>query len=99
MTVAAAFAVRLRGRPTPAITHPGHAVLSSAGMAILLAATTWVVAAPKYPNPDLPFLVLAWLNIVGAFSLTTWYGWQLRGVDWPDGRTGGHGNCRHDGAI
>jgi hypothetical protein len=30
-----------------------------------------------------PFLVLSELIIAGAFSLTAWYGWQLRAVDWP----------------
>jgi hypothetical protein len=28
------------------------------------------------------FLVLSELIIAGAFSLTAWYGWQLRAVDW-----------------
>ena len=86
MTVATAFAVRLRGRPRPAIAHPGRAVLSSAGLAILAPAATWVIAAraaPQYPYVDLPFLVLSELIIAGAFSLTAWYGWQLRAVDWP----------------
>ena len=89
MTVATAFAVRLRGRPRPAIAHPGRAVLASAGMAILAAAATWVIAAraaPQYPYVDLPFLVLSELIIAGAFSLTAWYGWQLRAVDWPADR-------------
>jgi membrane-associated phospholipid phosphatase len=92
MTVVAAFAIRLRGRPTPAIADPGRGILSSAGMAILLATATWVLAAPaasEYPDTDLPFLVLACLIISGAFSLTAWYGWQLRAVDWCAGETGG----------
>jgi membrane-associated phospholipid phosphatase len=85
MTLAAAFVVRLRGRPRTAISHPGRPVLVSAGLAILVAVTTWVIAAraaTKYPYVDLPFLALSELIIAGAFSLTAWYGWQLRAVDW-----------------
>lgn len=92
MTVVAALAVRLRGRPAPAIAESGRAMLSSAGMAILLAAGTWALAAPaasEHPDTDLPFLVLSCLIIVGAFFLTAWYGWQLRTVDWRVGETGG----------
>lgn len=84
-TVAAALAVRLRGRPRPARAHPGRAVVGSAAMAILAAAATWVLAAPEAPESsgtDLSFLVMAGLIILGAFSLTAWYGWQLRAVDW-----------------
>jgi hypothetical protein len=77
MTVTTAFAVRLGGRPRLAIPNPGRAVLGSAGLAILVAAATWVIparAAPQYPYVDLPFLVLSELIIAGAFSLTAWCG-------------------------
>jgi hypothetical protein len=30
--------------------------------------------------------VLTGLIIAGAFSLVTWYGWQLRAIDWPADR-------------
>jgi hypothetical protein len=86
MNVAAAFAVRLRGRPRPAIGQPGHAVSGSVVLGILVAAATWLIAAeaaPDYPYGDVPFFVLTGLIIAGAFSLITWYGWQLRAVDWP----------------
>ncbi|MBV8901269.1 MAG: phosphatase PAP2 family protein [Verrucomicrobia bacterium] len=94
MTVAAAFAIRLRGQPVRAIADPGRATLSSAGMAILLATATWVLAAPaasNNPGTGLPFLLLACLIIAGAFSLIAWYGWQLRGIDWCVGGTGNGG--------
>ena len=87
MIMAAAFVVRLRGRQRPAIAHPGRAVFGSAGLAILVAATTWAIAAraaADYPYVDFPFLVLSELIIAGAFALTAWYGWQLRAVDWPN---------------
>jgi membrane-associated phospholipid phosphatase len=98
MTVAAVVAVRVRGRPAPAIADPGRGVISSAGMAILLATATWVLAAPaasEYPDTDLPFLVLACLIIVGAFTLTAWYSWRLRAVDWRTGGNGDDGTRRH----
>jgi hypothetical protein len=85
MTVAAACAVRLQGRSRPAIGYSGLALFGSAGLAILVAAATWLVAAaaaPYYPFGDLPFFVLTGLIIAGAFSLMAWYGWQLRAVDW-----------------
>jgi hypothetical protein len=90
MTMAAAFAVRLEGRPKPAIEHAGRVLLGSVGSGILLAAATWLIAAtaaPAYPFGDLPFFVLTGLIIAGAFSLMAWYSWQLRAVDWPADRT------------
>jgi membrane-associated phospholipid phosphatase len=88
MNIAAAFAVQLRGRPTPAIEHPVRAAFCSVGLGILVVAATWLVAAaaPDYPYVDLPFFVLTGLIIAGAFSLIGWYGWQLRAVDWPADR-------------
>jgi membrane-associated phospholipid phosphatase len=86
MNLAAAFAVRLKGRPRPAIAHPGRAVFGSVGLGIVVAAAAWLIAAagaPEYPHGDLPFLVVTGLIITGGFSLTAWYGWQLRAVDWP----------------
>jgi hypothetical protein len=85
MTVAAAFAVRLRGRPRAPVGNSGFALFGSAGSALLVAGATWLVAAaaaPDYPYGDLPFFVLTGLIIAGAFALIAWYGWQLRAVDW-----------------
>jgi membrane-associated phospholipid phosphatase len=99
MTVMAAVAIRLRGRRTPAVADSGRATLRSAGMAILFATATWIHAAPvasEYPDTDFPFLVLAGLVIAGAFTLTAWYGWQLRAIDWHSSGTGDHGRCRYD---
>ncbi|MBV8377592.1 MAG: phosphatase PAP2 family protein [Verrucomicrobia bacterium] len=92
MTVAAAAAVRFRGRPRPASSNPGPAVVGSVGLGILVAAVTWISAAKsasQFPHGDLPFFALTALIIAGAFSLITWYGWQLRAVDWPDDRAYG----------
>jgi PAP2 superfamily len=85
MNLAAAFAVRLQGRSRPAIEHPARAVFGSVGLGILIVAGSWLIAAaaaPEYPFGDLPFFVLTGLIIAGGFSLTAWYGWQLREVDW-----------------
>jgi PAP2 superfamily len=86
MNLAAAVAVKLKGRPRPAIAHPSRAVFGSVGLGIVVAAAAWLIAAagaPEYPHGDLPFLVVTGLIITGGFSLTAWYGWQLRAVDWP----------------
>jgi hypothetical protein len=88
MSVAAACAVKLRGQPRPAIAHSAR-LFGSLGLGILVAAATWLVAAaaaPDYPYDDLPFFAVTGLIILGAFSLTTWYGWQLRAMDWPRDR-------------
>jgi PAP2 superfamily len=88
MSVAAAFVVRLRGRPRPSFAHPGHAAFGAVILGILLAAaaTIWLIfaaAPPAYLLADLPFLVLTGFIIAGAFTLIAWYGWQLQAVDWP----------------
>ena len=86
MSVAAAIAVRLRGATRPPIAHAERALLGSAGLAILVAAGTWHIAAQaasEYPQGDVPFFVVTGLIITGAFSLIAWYGWQLRAIDWP----------------
>jgi hypothetical protein len=86
MNLAAAFAVRLQGRSRPTIVHPGRASCGSVGSGIVVAAASWLIAAagaPEYPHGDVPFFVVTGLIIAGAFSLTAWYGWQLRAVDWP----------------
>jgi len=90
MSMAAAFAVRLGGRPRPATAHASRAVFGSVASGMLVAGATWLIAAtaaPAYPYGDLPFFVLTGLIIAGAFSLIAWYGWQLRAVDWPADRT------------
>jgi hypothetical protein len=90
MSMAAAFAVQLGGRPRPASAHASRAVFASVGLGLLVAAGTWMIAAaaaPAYPYGDLPFFVVTGLVIAGAFSLIAWYGWQLRAVDWPADRT------------
>jgi membrane-associated phospholipid phosphatase len=85
MSLVAAFIIRVRGRPRLAIAHSGHAAFASIALAILVAIASWLftaAAASEYPCGDLPFLVLTGLIITAAFSLTSWYGWQLRAVDW-----------------
>lgn len=79
MNLAAALAVRLKGRPAAPISH--RFVLGSAGLGILMIAAMGLIsvtAAHQYPYGDLPFFLLAGLIIAGSFSLTAWYAWQLR---------------------
>jgi hypothetical protein len=56
------------------------------GLGIVVAAASWLMAAAgatEHPHGDVPFFVVTGLIIAGAFSLTAWYAWQLRAVDWP----------------
>ena len=82
MNLAALIAIHLRGRPTLPIT--GHAILYSLGLGVLTIAGVYLVslaAATQYPYGDIPFFLLAGLIIAGSFSLTAYYAWQLRDVD------------------
>ncbi len=65
-------------------------MFGSVGLGIIAAAASWLIAAaaaPEYPHGDLPFFVLTGLIIAGAFSLTAWYAWHLRAVDWSADRS------------
>ena len=82
MNLAAAIAVRLRGRPLIGSARPplsGRAVLGILLLvAFLLVAAT---AAPQHPVRDLPFFLLTGLIIMSSFILTAWYSRQLDAVD------------------
>jgi membrane-associated phospholipid phosphatase len=82
MNLAAVLAVRLKGKPT-SVNRNGF-VAYSAGLAILAIAGMCLISlttAHQYPYGDLPFFLLAGLIIAGSFSLTAWYAWQLRDMD------------------
>jgi len=84
MNLAAAFAVRFKGQPRVAIPDPKQALSGSIAMAILVAAALWSVATyvvSEFPRGYLSFFAFTTLIIAGAFSLTAWFGWQLREVD------------------
>jgi membrane-associated phospholipid phosphatase len=84
MNLAAAFAVRLKGQPRVAIPDPKQALSGSIAMAILVAAALWSVVtyvASEFLRGYLSFFAFTALIIAGAFSLTAWFGWQLREVD------------------
>jgi hypothetical protein len=82
MNLAASLAVRFGARP--AISKKNQAVLYSVGVGVSMIAGMFLIsltAANQYPYGDLPFFLLAGLIIAGSFSLTAWYAWQLRDVD------------------
>jgi membrane-associated phospholipid phosphatase len=86
MSAAAVLVVRLRGRPRPAFADPGRAAYSSVTFGLLAIAVAWLICtagAPEAPLAGLSFFVPTSFIIVTAFTLITWYGWQLRAVDWP----------------
>ena len=86
MSVAAALIIRLRGRQRPVYALPNRAAFDWIALGILVVAATWLFSAATasaYPLTAPPFFVLTGFIIVGAFTLSAWYGWQLRAVDWP----------------
>jgi membrane-associated phospholipid phosphatase len=86
MSLAAAAAVRLRGRP--AMGKPRHSLSFSVALGIVMLAVlflTAAAAAPRYPHRDLPFFLFTGLIIASAFTLTAWYSRQLQAVDFSRG--------------
>ena len=82
MNLAAAAAVRLRGRPVMGKANPR--LSSSAALGIVLLVAFFLVAAtaaPQHPVGDLPFFLFTGLIIVSSFILTAWYSRQLEAVD------------------
>jgi membrane-associated phospholipid phosphatase len=82
MNLAAAGAVRLRGRP--AMGKPRHSFSSSVALGIVMLAVLFLAAAteaPRYPHRDLPFFLFTGVIIASAFTLTAWFSWQLQAVD------------------
>lgn len=82
MNLAAAAAVRLRGRPV--LGKPRHALSCSVILGVVMLCSLYLIgatAAPQYPHRDLPFFLLSGLIIVGSFALTAWYGRQLQAVE------------------
>jgi hypothetical protein len=91
MNLAAAAAVRLRGRPVLGKINPPFS--SSLVLGIVLLATFFLIAAtasPQHPIRDLPFYFLTALIIINAFILTAWYSRQLSAVDF----SGSQGSVR-----
>ena len=86
MNLAAAAAVRLRGRP--ATGKPRHSLSSSVALGIVMLAVlflTAATAAPRYPHRDLPFFLFTGVIIASAFTLTAWFSRQLQAVDFSRG--------------
>ena len=86
MNLAAAAAVRLRGRL--AMGKPRYALSFSVALGIVMLAVSFLTAAaaaPRYPHRDLPFFLLTGLIIASAFTLTAWYSRQLHAVDFKSG--------------
>jgi hypothetical protein len=87
MNLAASLAVRFGARP--AISRNNQAALYSVGVGVSMIAGMFLIsltAADQYPYGDLPFFLLAGLIIAGSFSLTAWYAWQLRDVEFSKAR-------------
>jgi membrane-associated phospholipid phosphatase len=82
MNLAAAIAVRLRGRPVVGNARPPLSGSLVLGIVLLVAFfLVAATAAPQHPVRDLPFFLLIGLIIVSSFTLTAWYSRQLGAVD------------------
>jgi len=84
-SIVAAVANRFQGRSIALIAHSGRTRFGGAALRILVAGTGWLTTwmatdEKRYAEP--PFYLLTGLIIAGAFTLVTWYGWQLRSIDW-----------------
>jgi membrane-associated phospholipid phosphatase len=93
MSIAAVAAVIARGRFASHIEHSTRPLIANAMLTNLVIAIAWLAADSSRvadPNADFPFLMLTFLIIAASFSMTFWFAWQLRQVDWPQAqkRTG-----------
>jgi hypothetical protein len=87
MSLAAVAALLARGRILPRIKQSPGPLITSAALATVVIALSWLAAVggrPEYPNADPPLLILTFLIIAASFSLISWFAWQLRGVDWSE---------------
>jgi membrane-associated phospholipid phosphatase len=87
MTLAAAVAVQLRGRPVMGKARPP--LFGSAALWVVLLVAFFLVAAtapPQHPVRNLPFFLLTGLIIVSSFILTSWYSRQFEAVDFRGAR-------------
>ena len=85
MSLAAAVAVILRGRQIRSLGHGARMLIGSALLALVVITVAWMAAGGawnEYHGADVPFLILTLLIIAGSFSLTAWFAWELRHVDW-----------------
>ncbi|MGB8465362.1 MAG: phosphatase PAP2 family protein [Terrimicrobiaceae bacterium] len=85
MSLAAAVAVILRGRQIRSLGHGARMLIGSALLALVVITVAWMAAGGawnEYYGADVPFLILTLLIIAGSFSLTAWFAWELRHVDW-----------------
>jgi membrane-associated phospholipid phosphatase len=83
LSLAAAWAVVLRGHPIRPLKRGAKVLIGNALLAIVVAVIAWMAAGTRteYHGADLPFLTLTLLIITGSFSLTAWFAWELRHVD------------------
>ena len=87
MNLAAAVAVRLRGRPVMGNARP--LLSGSVALGVVLLVAFFLVAAtapPEHPVRNLPFFLLTGLIIVSSFILTAWYSRQFEAVDFRGAR-------------
>lgn len=82
MNLAAAAAVRLKGRAATGESRHGSSASVVLGVLILLSFFLIAgTAAPHYPHRDLPFLLISAAIIAGSFVLTIWYSRELETVE------------------
>ena len=86
MNLAAAAAVRFRGRP--AIDEGRHGSTASIVVGLVMLLCFFLIVSPavaQYPNRDLPFVLVGAAIIAGSFALTIWYSRELQSVEFLEG--------------
>ena len=85
MSLAAAAAVIFRGRQIRSLEQGAWVLIGNALLAAVVIALAWTAAGGEWNEhhgAEGPFLALTLLIIAASFSLTAWFAWELRHVDW-----------------
>ncbi|MEI8083132.1 MAG: phosphatase PAP2 family protein [Actinomycetes bacterium] len=85
LAIAAVLSLWLRGKTRAPTAYQWRAVAASAILAVVLLFVSWVVAlttSDPLPDADIEFLWMTVVIVACSFTITAWFSWQLRSIDW-----------------